>query len=116
MTASHLKYILKKKINWDMFHFLLWPMDLQILGPKQPNVSSHTKASCQMLQQLMAQVTEVTICFGQLSFSEQCPKDGGQTPDGSGWVLWQLQGHRLLAGSGGTQQIPRKISARGGGI
>ncbi|RLW12311.1 hypothetical protein DV515_00000732, partial [Chloebia gouldiae] len=40
-------------------------------------------------------------------------EDGGQTPDGSGWVLWQLQGHRLLAGSGGTQQIPRKISVMG---
>lgn len=37
-------------------------------------------------------------------------------PDGSGWVLRRPQGHGLLAGSGGMQQIPRKISARGGGF
>jgi len=43
-------------------------------------------------------------------------EDCGQMPDGSGWVLGLPQGHGLLAGSGGMQQIPGKILARGGGI
>lgn len=60
--------------NWDLCRFLLWPMDPKILGPKQPNASSCKKASCQMLEQLMAQMTEVAICFGQLSFSESVPR------------------------------------------
>lgn len=85
VTASHLKYISKKQNwkkklgsgdlkNWDLCRFLLWPMDPKILSPKQPNASSCKKASCQMLEQLMAQMTEVAICFGQLSFSEPVPR------------------------------------------
>lgn len=60
--------------NLDLSCFLLWPMDPKILDPKQPNVSSHKKASCQMLEQLMAQMTEVAICFGQLSFRQPVPR------------------------------------------
>lgn len=85
--------------NWDLSRFLLWPTDPKILGPKQPNVSSYKKASCQMLEQLMAQMTEVAICFGQLSFSERVPR--------------RTAGRRQMA-AGGCSGCPRATGTRQG--
>lgn len=73
----------------------------RILGQQKPNVSSHKKASCQMLEQLMAQMTEVAICLGQLSFCEAVPwRTTGRHQMAWGGCSGCPQGHGLLVGAG----------------